>query len=73
MSKAARLPQRERIYAYIKRRPKSGATRKELCKRLKILHQSVGPRVVELLADGRITETTDVRDGSVVLRARGRR
>jgi predicted transcriptional regulator len=68
-----RKTQAERILAYVRRRPKSGATRKELCANLGILHQSVGPRVVELLEAGLVVETKQVRDDSLVLRARGRR
>lgn len=59
--------QRDRIYAYIKRRPTSGVTRKELSSRLRILHQSVGPRVLELLAAGLVRETAEYRKDSVVL------
>ena len=65
--KGSSKPQIDRVYAYIKRRPVSGATRKELSKRLRILHQSVGPRVVELLDSALVYETDAVRDGSRVL------
>jgi predicted transcriptional regulator len=66
-----RKSQRDRIYSYIKRRPRSGATRRELSSRLQILHQSVGPRVVELLNAGMVEETGEQRDGCFVLRIRG--
>jgi len=64
--------QRDRIYAYIKRRPTTGATRKELSQRLRILHQSVGPRVVELIEAGLVKETTQYRKDSAVLVPKGR-
>lgn len=66
----ARLTQRERIYQYLKRRGVKGATRRELAARLRILHQSVGPRVVELLATGRARETGEERKGCAVVVAR---
>jgi predicted transcriptional regulator len=59
--------QRDRIYSYIRRRPRSGATRKELCRNLEILHQSVGPRVVELLEAGKVAPTGEYREDCEVL------
>lgn len=68
-----RRSQRDRIYSYIKRRPASGATRKEVESKLRMLHQSVGPRVRELIDSGLVRETKSRRDGSRVLLARGSR
>jgi hypothetical protein len=70
-----RKSQRDRVWSYIARRPVSGATRKEIEYTLGMLHQSVGPRVRELLDADLVRETSDVRDGSRVLvaRKRGRR
>jgi predicted transcriptional regulator len=59
--------QAERIVSYIRRRPRSGATRRELVQALSIMHQSVGPRVVELLNAGLVKETGAYRDGCRVL------
>jgi predicted transcriptional regulator len=59
--------QRERILSYIQRRPTSGATRRELAQSLDILHQSVGPRVVDLVSLGKIRGTGKLRDGCEVL------
>lgn len=68
---ANRKTQKERIFSYIQRRPRSGATRRELSYDLRILHQSVGPRVVELLEEGMIEPSGKFRDGCAVLVARG--
>jgi hypothetical protein len=62
-----RRSQRERIYQYIARRPRSGATRRELVQNLGILHQSVGPRVVELVDSFRVAGTGVYRDDCEVL------
>jgi hypothetical protein len=62
-----RRSQRERIFQYIARRPRSGATRRELVQNLGILHQSVGPRVVELLDEARVAPTGVYRDNCEVL------
>jgi predicted transcriptional regulator len=59
--------QRDRIYSYIRRRPRSGATRKELSRNLEILHQSVGPRVVELVEAGAVAPTGEYREDCEVL------
>lgn len=61
--------QRDRIYAYIKRRPTNGATRKEVESKLGMLHQSVGPRVRELIDARLIREVRQWRDDSRVLLA----
>lgn len=61
--------QRDRIYSYIARRPVSGATRKEVERKLRMLHQSVGPRVRELLDSGLVREVRKWRDDSRVLLA----
>lgn len=62
------MNQRDRIYGYIRRRPKNGATRRELEHRLGLLHQSVGPRVVELVAGGWVRHTGEFRDGCEILK-----
>lgn len=62
-----RKTQRDRILSYIKRRPASGATRRELTRKLHILHQSVGPRVVELIDARLVKESKEYRDGCRVL------
>lgn len=62
-----RKSQRERILAYIGRRPVNGATRRELVANLGILHQSVGPRVVELIEADEILPSGLYRDGCEVL------
>jgi len=59
--------QKERILAFIRRRPKSGATRRELVDHLDILHQSVGPRVKELVAAGYVAGAGQQRDGCEIL------
>lgn len=73
MSTRRRRSQREMIYSFIKRRPASGATRKELTTRLGILHQSVGPRVLELISAGLVKQTRNLRNGCHVLVPRARR
>ena len=66
MSKRVRS-QKEQIYNFIRRRPKSGATRKEIESRLGLLHQTVGPRVRELVLEGAVVEAYQTRDNSRVL------
>lgn len=61
--------QRDKIYAYIARRPANGATRKEVERKLRMLHQSVGPRVRELIQAGMVREAQSWRDDSRVLLA----
>jgi predicted transcriptional regulator len=69
-----RKSQRDQVYAFIARRPSNGATRKEIEQRLGMLHQSVGPRVAELIDARLVVETGERRDRSAVLLAkRGRR
>lgn len=65
--------QREQIFALIHRRPVNGATRKEIESTLGLLHQSVGPRVIELLEEGAVRETNARRDDSRVLVSTRRR
>lgn len=59
------------ILSVIKRRPKSGITRKELSRVTGIPIQTVCPRVFELIADRKVrVSKTDRRSASAVLYAR---
>ena len=50
---------REQVFAFIKKN--DGATRDELCDALDLKNQTVCPRVLELIASGRVEETKDRR------------
>jgi len=68
MAKKANKTHTQQILAYIKRYPSRGVTRRELTQKLGLLHQSVGPRVAELVNAGVVVDSGERRDGCRVLR-----